>query len=155
VEGQPAATPLKVCRHCSVASRTDAEACPSCGTPYGRRRLTWRWSWWFAIPIVAAAFLVGLLVIGPLIRDDSGEAGITVQEAGKVPDGISQAELEDRVGETPTFVQRRQGASCAYYPIEGQPRSVWEFCFEREELVGSRPLWGSGTSRAAPAPNDR
>src|ERR671922_381075 len=97
MEGQPAEAPLKVCPHCSVASRTDAETCPSCGKPYARGGPRLRWSSWLAIPIVAAAFLIGYFGISQLF-DDEGE-GITVEEAESVPQGISQAELTDRLGD--------------------------------------------------------
>lgn len=145
MEGRPADTPLKVCPHCSVASRTDAGECPSCGKPYGTRGWTSRWSWWFAIPIVVAAFLVGLLVIGPLIAGDDSESevAITLEQGAAVPEGISQAELESRLDASPALVEPRRGrpqTTCAYYPIEGEPGAVWEFCFRDDELFGSTPI---------------
>lgn len=60
-----------------MATRTDADVCPSCGGSYvggGRPRL--RWSWWFAIPIVAAAFLIGLFGISRLVDGDEGDAPV-------------------------------------------------------------------------------
>lgn len=146
MEGGRQETPLKVCPHCSVASRTDAAECPSCGKPYGRRALNLRWSWWAAIPIVVAAFALGLFVIGPLIRgDDSDVAEITLEQGAAVPEGISRAELEDRLDGPPTLVEPGPGGgprTCAYYPIEDQPEAVWEFCFRRDELVSSAPITG-------------
>jgi hypothetical protein len=75
VGGESREHPLKVCPHCSLASRTDSETCPNCGKSYVRGRPSLRWSWWFAIPIVAAAFLIGYFGISQLI--DGDEDGIT------------------------------------------------------------------------------
>lgn len=48
--------PLKICRHCSVASKTDADDCPACGKPYSRQ---FNWKIWLAVGIVIVAFFVG------------------------------------------------------------------------------------------------
>ena len=157
--GQPPQAPLKVCPHCSVASRTDADTCPSCGQPYGRRRprWQWRWSWWFAIPIVAAAFAVGFFGLSELIDSGDSEedaAGITVEEGAAVPDGIPRAELEAHLdGETPVLERRKgpKGPMCAYYGVIDQPSQVWEFCFEDDEL-NSSGLAGGGGAPALPLP---
>jgi len=141
--------PLKVCPHCSVATRTDAETCPSCGRSYvrGRQLPRLRWRWWLAIPIVAAAFLLGFFAIGPWIRgDDSGsEVAITVDEGAAVPEGISRADLESRLEGAPSLVEPRRGmrnTTCAYYPIEDTPDAVWEFCFRDDEMISSGPKAG-------------
>jgi hypothetical protein len=155
VEGQPPEPPLKVCPYCSVASRTNADTCPSCGKPYGRRGFTWRWSWWFAIPIVAAAFAVGYFGLSELFDGDDSDgeaAGITLEQGAAVPDGIPRAELEDHLdGETPVLERRKakEGLICAYYGITDQPRGVWEFCFEDDELISSAAI-GGGEAPASP-----
>jgi hypothetical protein len=152
MEGQSPEAPLKVCPHCSVASRTDADTCPSCGQPYGRRRpqRQLRWSWWFAIPIVAAAFAIGFFWLSNLFDGDDPDedaAGITVEEGAAVPDGIPRAELESHLdGETPVIERRkgRKGPMCAYYQVIDQPRQAWEFCFEDDELNSSALVGGGG-----------
>jgi len=150
--------PLKVCRHCSVASRTDAATCPSCGRPYERHIWPWGWRWWFAIPIVVLAFAVGYFGISKLIEDDD-PPGVTAQDAGGVEPGVTQAELEDELGEPPQYERQKgegEGAlSCAYYGISGEPASVWEFCFRHDALVSSTELGGEqpqGEVPAVPAP---
>lgn len=142
MEGQPAEAPLKVCPHCSVASRTDSEACPSCGKPYVRGR-TWRWSWWFAIPIVAAAFLIGYFGLSQLFDDEETE-GITVEQGRAVPADATRSELPGLLdGEEPTIEGPRPGSpgtTCAYYSITDQPESAWEFCFKGDRLDSSSPV---------------
>jgi hypothetical protein len=159
MEGQSPQAPLKVCPHCSVATRTDADTCPSCGQPYGQRRpqWQWRWSWWYAIPIVAAAFAIGFFWLSNLFdRDDTeGEGvGITLEQGAAVPNGSPRAELEGHLdGEAPVLERRKgpKGPMCAYYGITDQPNSVWEFCFEDDELISSAPKGG----QAAPgSPQD-
>jgi hypothetical protein len=138
-------TPLKICPHCSVASRTDADTCPSCGKPYGRRRL--RWSWWFAIPIVVASFLLGLFVIGDVVNDvfrddDSDAAGtITRDEAETVETGGSHRELVEDLGTSPAEeTQRGSAGECLYYVLADESEAVWEFCFVENRLVSSREV---------------
>jgi len=169
VTGEPAQTPLKVCPNCSVATRTDADSCPSCGRRYGRRQPQWRrprrWSWWYAFPIVAAAFVIGYFGLSSLVDSDSeGEgAGITVEQGAAVPERIPRSALERHLGgERPVLVQPRKGeeqATCAYYAITDAPDSVWEFCFERDKLFSSAPVRASGAGSelesAAPAPARR
>src|SRR5215211_3701265 len=106
--------PLKVCRHCSVASRTDAATCPSCGRPYERHIWPWGWRWWFAIPIVVLAFAVGYFGISKLIEDDD-PPGVTAQDAGAVEPGVTQAELEDELGEPPQY-ERQKGVGVLLPP---------------------------------------
>jgi hypothetical protein len=143
VEGQPAETPLKVCPHCSVASRTDADTCPSCGKPYARGRGGWGWSWWLAIPIVAAAFLVGYFGISQLFDDEESE-GITVEQAEEVPASVTPTELADALdGESPTLEQSTApGTTCSYYGLSDEEDAVWEFCFRDEKLDSSRRVPG-------------
>ena len=159
MKGQPPEAPLKVCPHCSVASRTDADTCPSCGKPYVRQRpqLQWRWSWWFAIPIVAAAFALGYFGLSSLLDGDDPDedaAGITVEQGAAVPSGIPRTELEGHLdGERPVLERRkgRKGPICAYYGVIDQPRQVWEFCFEENELISSAPV---GDQAAPVSPQD-
>jgi hypothetical protein len=160
MEGQPAEPPLKVCPHCSVASRTDAESCPSCGKPYARPglQLRWlsQWRWWYAIPIVAAAFALGYFGLSQLFDGDEGSEGyISIEQASAVPDDITPSELEGRLGgEAPVDVRPRagrKGVTCSYYGITGERRSVWEFCFEGERMTSSAPL-GAETTPVAPVP---
>jgi hypothetical protein len=154
MEGHPAEAPLKVCPHCSVASRTDADTCPSCGKPYGRRGVQLQrppgWRWWYAIPIVAAAFALGYFGIAKLIDGDDSEGYISVDQAAAVPDDVTPSELKARLDdEQPVDVRPQRGSedvTCSYYGITGQPRSVWEFCFEGEQLVSSGPLGAPGAS---------
>jgi hypothetical protein len=148
MEGQPQGVPLKVCPQCSVASRTDADVCPSCGSVYGRRRLQLPSPRvWLAVAIIAAAFAVGYFGIAKLIDDDAeDEGGITLEQASAVPDGISRPELEGHLGgEAPVLEQPKKGAkgvTCAYYGIADRPDAVWEFCFKGEKLVSSGQLGG-------------
>jgi hypothetical protein len=148
MEGHAAEAPLKVCRHCSVASRTEADDCPSCGKPYARR---WPWRWIVAILVIVVAFGAGY---GgrKLIEDDSeGEvASITLEEGREVELGVSRAELEESLGEPPVVKRTRVGPAgeCLYYGVSDQPRTVWEFCFRKEQLVVSREVG----ARSAPAP---
>jgi hypothetical protein len=137
MEGQQAEVPLKVCPHCSVASRTDAETCPSCGKPYARRGPRLRWSWWLAIPIVAAAFAIGYFGISQLFDDEESES-ITVEQAEAVPGGISQAELSERLGE-PQETIRTGGLTCALYAVTDGPQSAGVFCFRGDKLQRSPP----------------
>ena len=143
--------PLKVCRKCSVASRTEAATCPACGRSYERR--AWQWRWWMAIPIVALAFAVGYFGISKLVDDDD-PAGITVAEAGAIEPGISEADLVDRLGEDPAYRRDRgtgtSAASCDYYGVTDEPDSIWEFCFRDDKLVGSTAV-GAGAGEASPA----
>jgi hypothetical protein len=122
-----------------VATRTDADVCPSCGKPYVRRPLRWRW--WLAIPIIIAAFGIGY---GGrmLIQGDSESEGITLQQGQAARVGISPSELDARLdGESPSVVKHRgAGATCRYYAIADRPQSVWEFCFADGKLVASKPV---------------
>jgi hypothetical protein len=139
MEGKPAEPPLKVCPHCSVASRTDAEMCPSCGKPYVRSRPSL--GWWIAIPVVAAAFLIGYFGISQLIEDEP--AGISQEEAGAVEAGISRPDLIERLGEDPTVERKRSGdQTCLYYQVTDESDAVWQFCFQGDKLVSSGPLPG-------------
>jgi hypothetical protein len=131
--------PLKVCPHCSVASRTDSETCPNCGKSYVRGRPSLRWSWWFAIPIVAAAFLIGYFGISQLI--DGDEDGITVEEASSIELGnTSRAELTERLGEPESETTIGHDRVCLDYVVTGGPDPGWLFCFRGEQLESSAPL---------------
>jgi hypothetical protein len=138
MEGEPTQPPLKVCPHCSVASRTDADTCPSCGKPYARSGPTLRWSWWLAIPIVAAAFAIGYFGISELFDGDDTE-GVSREQAEAVPDGISPDELSERLGgETETV--STGGLTCASYTVTDGPDPAWLFCFQGDKLVTSEPV---------------
>jgi hypothetical protein len=138
MEGESAQPPLKICRHCSVASRTDAETCPACGRPYRRS-----WWWWAAIPIVALAFALGYGVT-ELLQDDEDEAAISFETAQALQTGISREEFDEQVGEEPTLTRTRGSgedeATCLFYPIENQAEAVWQFCFRDDRLVTSTQL---------------
>jgi hypothetical protein len=140
MEGQSSELPLKVCPHCSVASRTDSETCPNCGKSYVRGRPTLRWSWWFAIPIVAAAFLIGYFGISELIDgDDSGS--ITIEEAQSMEVGnTTRAELTERLGE-PISETEIEGRVCLDYSVSDDAAVAgWLFCFRGDQLDGSDPV---------------
>lgn len=131
--------PLKVCRHCSVASRTDAETCPSCGRPY-RRRL---WRWWFAIPIVALAFAGGYFG-RKAIQDDEPD-GLTIEEARGLTVGASPQEVELALdGQKPDEVRRSSGGGsellCRAYQVVDEEGTIWELCFLNGLLEISKPL---------------
>jgi hypothetical protein len=142
MEGEPTQPPLKVCPHCSVASRTDADTCPSCGKPYARSGPTLRWSLLLAILlailIVAAAFLIGFYVISELFDGDDDE-GISREQAEGVPDGISPDELSERLGGESETV-RTGGLTCASYTVTDGPDPAWLFCFQGDKLVTSEPV---------------
>src|SRR5918998_5118809 len=92
--------PLKICRHCSVASRTESETCPSCGRSYERR--SFRWRWWYALPIVVLAFAGGYFGLSQLVYDDEDPAGLTLEEARALSDASPPSDLEAVVdGERP------------------------------------------------------
>ena len=151
--------PLKVCPHSSVATRTTADRCPNCGGSYVRERRVprLRWSWWLAIPIVAAAFLVGYFGISRLVDDDGSEAGaITLGEAQQVSPDLSRDEVEVRLGE-PALVDSGEGRapSCLspagdrveadevlFYSVSDAGDSLWQFCFNDEDQVSSSLLPG-------------
>jgi hypothetical protein len=129
-------TPLKVCPHCAVASRTDAEACPSCGKPYVRR-LPSLGRWWLAIPIVAAAFLIGYFGLSELIEDEP--EGITRQDATGIETGSSPSAVVGRLGEPEAETQLAKGP-CFEYVLTDAPQPYWLFCFQEGKLVSSSPL---------------
>jgi hypothetical protein len=140
MEPEAAKAPLKVCRKCAVATRTEAASCPSCGSPYQRRRSVW----WLAVPAVAIAFAIGYggrTLLGG--DDESASDGITLKQGAAVPRGISRDALVERLGgRSPVVEQERAGraGACVYYPISDRDGSVWEFCFEGGSLVGARTL---------------
>jgi hypothetical protein len=138
MEGEPTQPPLKVCPHCSVASRTDADTCPSCGKPYARSGPTLRWSWWLAIPIVAAAFAIGYFGISELFDGDDTE-GVSREQAEAVPEGISPDELSERLGGESETVSTG-GLTCASYTVTDGPDPAWLFCFQGDKLVTSEPV---------------
>ena len=149
MEGKPEELPLKVCPHCSVASRTESDACPSCGKSYARGGgLKLRWSWWLAIPIVAAAFAIGYFGISQLIDGgDSDDAVITAEQAEAVPVGATRAELLDALdGEQPSVTR----ADCSIYLIEDPPPKVASFCFVDGKYVPAGAPTEAPTAPVAP-----
>lgn len=137
MESESTQLPLKVCPHCSVASRTDADTCPSCGKPYARTR---NWRWWIAIAIIVAAFGLGYggrkLIQG---SDESGE--ISFAQGKAVKTGISESELRDQVGgEDPSYEKTLPGPgdakrTCLYYAISDREGSLWQFCVADGKVV--------------------
>lgn len=122
-----------------MASRTDAATCPSCGEPYERRI----WRWWLAIPIVVLAFGLGYFGLSKLLDDD--EAGITADQSAAIELGISRSELADQLdGEAPQYSRQigegETATDCLYYGIVDKPESVWQFCFQDDELVTSEAI---------------
>jgi hypothetical protein len=138
--GEP---PLKICRNCSVASRTDADACPSCGTPYERRRVgrPRRLLAWLAIPIIIAGFAIGYFG-RKLIEGEDDPPGITTEQAEATQQGISRDELVESLGEEPVLEEPAGQAVCLYYPLEGDAETLWTFCFQDDALTESRQLAG-------------
>jgi hypothetical protein len=132
--------PLKVCRHCSVASRTDAESCPSCGKSYQRE--LWRWHWWLAIPIIVLAFGVGYGA-RKVLDDDSEPSAITLEQAGSVGPDTTQADLAERFGDPEGNIGRiggAEGSDCVYYEVSDRAETAWVFCFKQDQLVVTRPI---------------
>jgi hypothetical protein len=142
MESESPQPPLKVCPHCSVASRTDADTCPSCGKPYTRPglRLPGR-GVWIAVAIIVAAFGLGYGVT-KLVTSDSEESGsITFAAGNAVKTGVSESEFRDRIGgEDPSYEKTLPGQgnakqSCLYYAISDRESSLWQFCFVDGKLV--------------------
>jgi hypothetical protein len=138
MEGQGEA-PVKVCRHCSVASRTHAEICPNCGRPYKRRL----WRWWFAIPIVAVAFAGGYFG-RKAIQDDEPD-GLTIEETRGLAVGASPQEVELVLdGQRPVNVRRSSGGGskllCRAYEVVDEEATYWELCFLDGRLEVSKQL---------------
>ena len=129
--------PLKVCRHCSVATRTDADICPNCGRSYTRGGPRWRW--WYAIPIILAAFAIGYFGISELVYDDP--ARVTEDEARAIELGTPRGDVEQQLGE-PNEVTEEAGLSCGGYEVEGEDDAGWLFCYRQEMLVTSEPVSG-------------
>jgi len=142
MESQSTQPPLKVCRHCSVASRTDAATCPSCGRAYQRRI----WRWWLVIPIVLLAFTVGFFGRKAL-QDEAGDS-VKAQQASEVELGISQAELADELAQaeprhTSSGATEAGELTCLYYALEGVEDTDWEFCFTDDVLTTSTEVTGA------------
>jgi hypothetical protein len=141
MESESPQLPLKVCPQCSVASRTDADTCPSCGKPYARpgMRLPGR-GVWIAVAIIVAAFAIGYG--GRKLIDGSDESGeISFAEGKAVKTGISESELRDRIGgEDPSYEKTLPGQGnskqrCLYYAISDREGTLWQFCFVDGKLV--------------------
>jgi hypothetical protein len=143
--------PLKVCRHCSVASRTDASSCPNCGRSYARGGLSlprFEWRGWLAIPIIALAFAIGYFGLSELVWDDEEADTITQTQAEQVPDATARDELAAELGGLePSFTRSRRAdgdrLDCLYYALD-EEGAAWEFCFRDEALVTSVKVGGEG-----------
>jgi hypothetical protein len=131
VNGESGQPPLKICPHCSVGSRTDADACPHCGKQY--QRSVWRW--WLAIPIAVVAFGAGFFGWQAIRDDDEPEpAGLTIQEARNVTGGALPARVNHVLdGQRPDRVRRSSAGGselvCRLYLVVDEERTAWEFCF--------------------------
>ena len=135
--------PLKVCRHCSVASRTESDACPNCGRSYARASIRWRW--WYAIPIVAVAFAGGYFGLSEIVYDDDEPEGLTLEEARGLPDAGPPSDVEAAAdGDKPvdTRDQSEGGTEllCRYYAVVDAEDTVWEACYLDGQLEISRPF---------------
>ena len=153
MEGEAHDGPLKICRHCSVASKTEAEDCPACGKPYRRQ---FNWKIWAAVAIIIAAFFVGFGVRKLLQGDGEGTAStITLEQGEAVPLGDSRSEVVasldglEPVLESEGEAQALDGTDqtfppldCIYYPITDDDENIWEFCFQEDGLVSSASVGG-------------
>ncbi|MGI9556732.1 MAG: hypothetical protein ACR2N5_02195 [Solirubrobacterales bacterium] len=136
--------PLKICRHCSVASRTEADDCPACGKPYAR---VINWKIPGAIAIIAIAFFIGFF--GRMILDDGDDgnaSAITVEQASAVEVGSSRAEVVEALDTEPldtgpaplSDADAAVDAAvdeCLFYSIADTEDVVWEYCFVGDELL--------------------
>ena len=153
VEGEGQTGPLKICRHCSVVSRTEAAECPACGKPYARQ---FNWKVWAALAIIVAAFFVGFGVRKLLQGDDEGAAATITLEQGEAAalgdtrlevvaslDGIEPVlEQKGAAPELDGVDQVLPAPSCIYYPITDDEENIWEFCFQEDVLVSSSSVGG-------------
>ena len=153
MEAEAKEGPLKICRHCSVASRTEAEDCPACGKPYRRQ---FNWKIWGAVGIIVAAFFIGFGVRKLLQGDDEGAAStITLEQGEAVALGDSRAVVVESLdGLEPVLEQQGEAQpldgtgqtlpppDCIYYPITDDDQNVWEFCFQDDVLVSSSSVGG-------------
>jgi len=136
--------PLKICRHCSVASRTESEDCPACGRPYARE-INWKIPG--AIAIIIVAFFIGFF--GRMVLDDGGDGdsdAITVEQASSIEIGSTEAEVVDMLAAEPldrgnaplTDADEAAAAAvdrCVYYSLVDTEDAVWEFCFAQDSLL--------------------
>ena len=152
MEAGAEAGPLKICRHCSVASKTEAEDCPACGKPYRRQ---FNWKIWLAVGIVIAAFFVGFGVRKLIQGDDSSAAvGITIEQGEAPALGDDRATVVASLdGQEPALEEegsaQAAGAdaslplpTCIYYPIVDDTETIWEFCFQDDVLTSSDSVGG-------------
>jgi hypothetical protein len=102
-----------------------------------------RWRWWMAVPIVIAAFAIGFGVTKIANSGDSGQTqpapprGIPFAQAHLVPLGITEAQLDNRVGVPPALIRHRSTdppQTCRYYPLSDQA-GRYVFCFAKGKLV--------------------
>jgi hypothetical protein len=146
MQDDPEQPPLKICPNCSVASRTDADTCPNCGTSYGRRRA----GKWVSIPlailVVALAFVGGYFGLSRLVWDEDEPEGLTGEEAQALPAGSNEGKLDAVIDDAePARPPRRKNASgtelfCRYYYVVDAEDAVWEACYLEGALEVSRAL---------------
>jgi hypothetical protein len=157
MDPEPKGAPLKVCRHCSVASHTAAESCPACGKPY-RRRPPLPPRWLAAVLIVALAFGIGYGV-RKLAQGDTGggggggggsatspaavaaRIGIPRAAARAVPTGTALPQVVARFPGKRYVTARdpRTRLPCVVYLLADQPGTAWQFCFQKGKLSLSSP----------------
>jgi hypothetical protein len=137
---------LKVCRYCSVQSRTASDNCPSCGKPYTRQSML--------RPLLVVAALMLALALGygltSLIISDDGGGGqvdqrqppgvIRFEQGDAIPVGTPRGTVLERLGRP---LPGRGEPGCVYYAISDQPESVWRFCF-RDGRVASLATVATG-----------
>lgn len=148
-EGEGQTGPLKICRRCSVASRTEAAECPACDKAYARQ---FNWKVWAAVAIIIAAFFVGFGVKKLLQGDDEGAAATITLEQGQVvalgdsrSDVVGSLDVLEQEGEALQLDGVDQALplqSCIYYPITDDEENIWEFCFQEDVLVSSSSVGG-------------
>jgi hypothetical protein len=144
VESEQAGKPLKICPHCSVATRTDAADCPNCGKPYARRAgISWPgWRLWMAVPIAIVAFGGAFGITKLVAGDDSSEgelptSGITFEQGRGVELGITESQFDRQFDVPPVSTDQkdtRPPQTCRTYALTDQP-GTYEFCFADGKLV--------------------
>jgi hypothetical protein len=144
-------TPLRVCRKCSVAARTDHEACAECGHPYVRRGPKTRVlvGLGLAVVCICAGFLLtssDKKNIAPSSGDHpptqppARSGGLTYQDAYYLKLGTPYGAVVSRFGpplpnphDEPSRVLKSR---CFYYPYAGHPQATFQLCFDgRRGLV--------------------
>lgn len=143
--------PLKVCRKCSVAARTDHEACPECGHPYVRhgpkRRVL------IGLSIAGVCICAGFLLkssnkknaapspgLRPSSQLQARSGTLTYWDAYYLKLGTPYGAVVRRFGPPLPSPQgepsRVLKSRCFYYPYAGHPQATFQLCFDgRRGLV--------------------